>query len=538
MPRKNPLGWWLTLGVLLCLVAAACVDSGTDATLEGAEANSQTAVIAPLRSDTSALPSLEGNPLGSPDAQDALLEITPDTPADEEALPPDPSAAEDDPAGAPAEAPSEQPPSALTLAYLLATTGELAVVAAPLITAIQMAVTEANEAGLQDISLLAGDTSSDPSIAQEATDVLLASNVDAVIGALTSSFSLAVINQFVAAETPLISPASTSPEFTFYSDNDYFFRTAASDWLRGKALADIIYADGAQKVAVLARDDAYGESLSEIMVESLEAYGLEVVAQVKTDPEPETFAEQIAEIRDSGADAVALITFEEGSLFLAEWMLSHGQNNDPTATADLPDNLESLLKNLGAVNVYFTEQPLAYPWEDQAVARSPSLSNLGGAYDPEFFADLDGITRIKAVTVGQHPEIESTFPQRFRDFVEREDFACAAEMSATTCEAAKTLGPFVAETYDATVVLLLASLQAGQEPLVNYINEVTRGGIKCSHYLSCATLIEAGFDINYQGASGPLDFTDVGEPEQGVYRMAQINDLNQLQISEDLIIVS
>lgn len=538
MPHKNPLVWLPALGVLLCLVVASCVGGEADSSSQEAEADFQDAQIAPLQPNTSALPSPGDNPLGSPDALDALLEIAPDnTPSDEEPGSPDLPAATGEPATTPAEASSEQLPSSFTLAYLLSTTGELAILAAPLITAIQMAVTEANEAGFQNVSLVAGDTSSDLNMARETADILLASGADGVIGALTSSLSLAVIDQFVAASTPIISPSSTSPQFTFYDDNGYFFRTSASDLLKGKALADIIQADGAQKVAVVSRDDEYGESLSALTIESLESYGVEIVAEIKTDPEPESFSEQIAEIRDSGADAVALITFEEGSLFLAEWMMSHGRNSDAAEGAILPQNLDSLLQNLGSVNFYFAEQPLVYPWEDQAALNSPLLGNLDDAYDSEFFANLDGITTIKAVTAGQHPEVENTFPQRFMDFVEREDFACAAEMSATACEASKILGPFVAETYDAAVILLLAGLQEGQEPLVGYINDVTRDGIKCSHYISCAALIGAGFDIDYQGVSGPLEFTDVGEPRQGAYRIGQINDLNQLQTGEDFIIV-
>jgi branched-chain amino acid transport system substrate-binding protein len=46
---------------------------------------------------------------------------------------------------------------------------------------------------------------------------------------------------------------------------------------------------------------------------------------------------------------------------------------------------------------------------------------------------------------------------------------------------------------------------------------VTRDGEKCSSYADCLALVEAGTDIDYDGASGPLEFTDVGEPSAAVY---------------------
>ena len=46
---------------------------------------------------------------------------------------------------------------------------------------------------------------------------------------------------------------------------------------------------------------------------------------------------------------------------------------------------------------------------------------------------------------------------------------------------------------------------------------MTIGGTKCSLYDECSALIAQGEDIDYDGASGPLEFTDVGEPGVGAY---------------------
>jgi branched-chain amino acid transport system substrate-binding protein len=50
---------------------------------------------------------------------------------------------------------------------------------------------------------------------------------------------------------------------------------------------------------------------------------------------------------------------------------------------------------------------------------------------------------------------------------------------------------------------------------------VTSGGEKCSLIADCLQKVWAGTDIDYDGASGPLDFTEHGEPGLGTYDVFQ-----------------
>ena len=52
---------------------------------------------------------------------------------------------------------------------------------------------------------------------------------------------------------------------------------------------------------------------------------------------------------------------------------------------------------------------------------------------------------------------------------------------------------------------------------------MTRGGTKCNTYADCAALVAAGEDIDYDGAAGPLDFLDVGEPGTATYDIYEYN---------------
>lgn len=520
--RKRQRVSLLVVSLLIVSLLAANCGGDQPASQPPPETIARTTEPPQPQSGATALPNPEAAPLDNPDTVEPLLASPQDSDADVET-----------PSG------NSRPPgpgNTFTLGYLLASTGDLAILATPLITAIQMAAAQANAAGYQQVNLLAGNTGSDLIAAQEAAGDLLAQEPDAVIGALTSAVSLAVVDQFIEAQTPLVSPSSTAPVFTDYPDNGFFFRTAPSDRFRGMVLGDLVAAGGGSRVAVVYRDDEYGVSLAEATVERLKDYDIEVVGEFSADPEAETFFDEIVAVRESGADSVVLIAFEEGSLFLQEWIVMAGLTP-----------LE--------VDFYLAEQLVNLPWGSQTGGSQTGGSQTGGSQtEPDgddgavLLDGLFGTSTVQGVAPGSYTLGRDILEELFADFVTSQTFVCPDELSEASCEAAQNLGPFAAEAYDATVVLLLADLQASQpvglatggggDPLSEHIVEVTRGGLKCYSYVDCAGLVVAGRDINYQGVSGSLDLSDDGEPDRGTYRVWEINDLGQTQFSEDMIVVS
>jgi ABC-type branched-subunit amino acid transport system substrate-binding protein len=76
-----------------------------------------------------------------------------------------------------------------------------------------------------------------------------------------------------------------------------------------------------------------------------------------------------------------------------------------------------------------------------------------------------------------------------------------------------------AESHDAVVIIALA-VQTAKSDGIAYaaeINKVTRGGTKCTTFKECNDLITAGTDIDYDGLSGPLEFSGNGEPTVASY---------------------
>ncbi|MGH8908984.1 MAG: hypothetical protein ACRD0K_21445 [Egibacteraceae bacterium] len=82
-----------------------------------------------------------------------------------------------------------------------------------------------------------------------------------------------------------------------------------------------------------------------------------------------------------------------------------------------------------------------------------------------------------------------------------------------------------AAAYDVVIITALAAAVADTDApaaVAAQINGVTRDGEKCASYADCLVLVQEGTDIDYDGASGPLDFTDLGEPSSATYAIAEI----------------
>lgn len=93
---------------------------------------------------------------------------------------------------------------------------------------------------------------------------------------------------------------------------------------------------------------------------------------------------------------------------------------------------------------------------------------------------------------------------------------------------------YAAETYDSVVVIALAVEVAKTDGIefASEINGVTRGGEKCTSYASCLELINAGTDIDYDGVSGPLEFSGNGEPTQASYGVQVFDENNRIDDSK------
>ena len=90
---------------------------------------------------------------------------------------------------------------------------------------------------------------------------------------------------------------------------------------------------------------------------------------------------------------------------------------------------------------------------------------------------------------------------------------------------------YAGETYDAIIITALAAQAAGTveaNTFKDYVNGITFGGEACEDFASCLAILEEGGNVDYNGNSGPLAFTDAGEPAVASFGLLQFGEDNAL----------
>ena len=214
--------------------------------------------------------------------------------------------------------------SPLVLGGLLPRTGDLALAYPPLAAGAALALKEVNAAGGvlgEPVVWIDGDDGTNPAVAKATVARHVSEGVHVVIGAGASGISRAVLPDVVGAGLILFSPSNTDAGLSEVDDKGLYFRTAPSDILQGRALADVIIRDGPEKIVLVARRDSYGEGLQGNVRTELERAGIDAgrIKLLTYDPPenpespPVDFAAGAQEIKEFGADAVLVIGFGESA---------------------------------------------------------------------------------------------------------------------------------------------------------------------------------------------------------------------------------
>ncbi len=353
----------------------------------------------------------------------------------------------------------------LRLGGILPETGNLAFLGPPEFAGAELAAQEINDNGGvlgNDVEWFPGDSGDNGDVANQTVDRLLGENVDGFLGAASSGVSFTVIDKITGACKIHFSPANTSPDFTTKDPNQLYFRTAPSDVLQGRVLADLIVEEGSGTAVIMALQDPYGEGLLRYTKEPLEEQGVEVVDDFVYDPKAASFDAEVEKVVASGAEAIVVIGFDE--------------------TAQILTGLFESGINPSTNNIYLVD------------------GNVGNALG-EKFTEQGVLAGIK----GTLPTAELT-----SDFKDR-----LLSVDADLIDFA--YGP---ETYDAFIIIALAAEAAGTDDpaeIAKRINGITGGGEKCTSFAECKGLLADGTDIDYDGPSGPQNFSQAGEPTEASF---------------------
>lgn len=382
--------------------------------------------------------------------------------------------------GSTSAAPAGEEDGELKFGYVLPETGQLAFLGPPQIESVRFAIQQINDAGgvlgRPVPAVVSSDEAGQEAVAAQSADRVLAAGVDAVIGAAASGMSLAFIDRVTGAGVVQCSASNTAPTFTNYDDGGYYFRTAPSDVLQGPVLADVVREDGHERVAVIARADDYGRGLLRATEDSLRDGGVSVELAETYDPRATNFDQIVQQVRNADPDAVVVIAFEEGAQIM-QGLLEAGLGPD-------------------RVGVYGADG-----------LRSEELPSLVSPGSPERLAGMKGTAPASAANEQYVADLKKFAPN-------------LKELQ------------YAPQAFDCVTTVALAAEKAGSdnpEVFVKEMNGITRDGEKCNSFADCKALLAEGRDIDYDGVSGPLDFTDAGEPGRATIEVYAYDDNAQLR---------
>ena len=362
------------------------------------------------------------------------------------------------------------PGGSLKIGVLVPQSGPLAAFGPPVSNAITLAVEQINSAGGiggAPISIKVRDTKSTPEGGLEAAVVLAQDpEVRAFVGALSSSVTEQVVTIAAGAGVPTISPASTSPTLTNFTDQGVFFRTVPSDALQGRVMAQYAIDSGYARAAVMYVDNAYGTNLTLVFETAFETLGGDVAIAMphkeeESLPDYSRDLEKIASLKPS-VDLIVLVTYQKQGVQImqdqklfdlpAEWLLADGLRTETLAA-------EAGIDTLAGIQGTAPAPPTGPAWE-----------------------------------------------QFRKDYIER--FGTEP-------------GAFTSNAYDAIYLLALAAAQANSFDRANLIFELNRISRQPGMEILPSQIPTGlnGTEVDFTGSSGPVDWDENGDPTAALYEV-------------------
>ncbi len=271
----------------------------------------------------------------------------------------------------------------------------------------RMAQDDVNKAGGvigKKIELIVEDNKSNPTEAVATAEKLIQKDkVPVMMGAWSSTLTLAVMPKLMEYEVPMLVETSSSGKITT-SGNPWIFRISPTSEMEAKAFAPLVKTIGIKKADMLYTNNDFGIGAAQEFAAMLKATGAEIGARETMDPKAVDFSAQLAKIKGSGGDTLFVTTaVEQITLILKQAkeqqlktrIITTGGSNAPDQLIEQAGDAANGSMHL----VFFT------PWFPQAVKNAALATkfvadwkahghNIGGL--TEGFRGYDGILTIVA----------------------------------------------------------------------------------------------------------------------------------------------
>ena len=172
----------------------------------------------------------------------------------------------------------------------------------------EMAFAEINQAGGllgKQVKLIVEDDQSKPEEAATAvTKLINQNNVQAVLGEVASSRSLAAAPICQGAKVPMVTPSSTNPKVT--QVGDYIFRVCFTDIQQGEADAKFAAKSLKLKKAAILYDvrNDYSVGLRLVFMQKFKEYGGEIVAEQSYSEGDSDFRAQLTQLKSVNPEII------------------------------------------------------------------------------------------------------------------------------------------------------------------------------------------------------------------------------------------
>ena len=339
----------------------------------------------------------------------------------------------------------------------------------------------------RDLQIVFVDDGGLPEQGVEGVIQLKKDGIDLLIGPAWSSVTLAITRQFTIANGMLVvSHSATSPQVSHLQDNNLVWRTAPSDAFQGRIGADFVFNRFNKKtVGILFSTNAYATDLSGIFRNAFEEMaGNNSILSFVAYPEilnydAYDFTPHLDELFAGKPDAIYFTSFTSDAIKMTNDIFEGGYLSD--------DYKPLFFSNDGAFG------------DDFIFNGNPEI--------------LEGMTGTQPTGAVNDPN----FILFSKNFINRFGFDPV---------------PFNEHVYDAVYLIAYAILKSGSTTPQNIASELRNvsGGdpevqgtiINVNEFEKARNIIENGGIINYNGASGLIDFDANGDPSTGTYKIWKI----------------
>jgi ABC-type branched-subunit amino acid transport system substrate-binding protein len=339
-----------------------------------------------------------------------------------------------------------------------------------MLKAMQAVIDEVNKAGgvlQRKIETIIEDDQTNPEAAVRAARKLIEVNkVPVIMGTWASAVTSAVAPVCWESKTFLCT-VSGADSITQLPHQGYLIRTQPTSKLQATAHAEFIAAMGKKKVAVIGIQAPFALSTKEHLDSVLKSKGASVVAHIIYEKDKATYRSEIDQALRAEPDFLYLNGYA-------------------------PDTVV-VLRDLYKANINLPKFCQSYAVPQKTLDTLPAEVSAG-TYTGQPSADIEGKAfRLSAARLG------------------------VAEPDSYEAQATD---------WASLVILTVAKAQAATGvALKENVRKISQGaGEKVYSAVEGLKLLAEGKDINYEGASGPCDFTDIGDIEGCRFRYMEVVD--------------